>query len=154
MSVYLDHYLAVLSRIETGLGKALVAVGRHHPADAGVAHVCARMARECDDHARSIDAFARRHLRDASGGVEHAGAAAFAGPHGGGIGLLRDLHALYLLAADCEISWTIADRAAQAAGDAELAEVVARCRAETSGQVAWLRARIREVAGAAVAGGG
>ncbi|MFC3994342.1 hypothetical protein ACFOVU_00325 [Nocardiopsis sediminis] len=148
--MYLDHYLTVLSRTETGLGKALVAVGRHHVDDSGLAHTCARMARECDDHVRSLDAFARRHLRSAAEDVEHAGVAPFAGPQGGRIGLLRDLHALYLLAADCEISWTIADRAAQSAGDAELAEVVARCHAETSGQVAWLRSRIREVAGAAV----
>jgi hypothetical protein len=49
--------------------------------------------------------------------------------------VLRDLHDLYLMAAECDIVWTLVGQAAQGARDRELYEVVTTCEGETSIQL-------------------
>jgi hypothetical protein len=149
--MHVAEHLAVLHRAELGLGAALVRAGRAHPGDPDLAHLCARAARECDDHVRSLDAYARHADPAAAEEVEHTGPAPFGGPRTGGLGLLRDVLELYLMAADCEICWTVADQAAHATRDDGLAALVTRCHAETAGQVARLRERVRAAAARALA---
>jgi hypothetical protein len=70
----------------------------------------------------------------------------FTGTRSGGLGLLRDLHDLYLMATECDISWTVVGQAAQGARDTELLEVVQRCAGETAIQLQWLRTRMKQAA--------
>ncbi|MFG3419827.1 hypothetical protein [Micromonospora sp. NPDC048063] len=62
------------------------------------------------------------------------------------IGLLRDLQDLYLMAAECDIAWTVVGQAAYGARDEELLAVVERCEAETAIQLKWLRTRMKAAA--------
>ena len=57
--------------------------------------------------------------------------------------MLRDLHDLYLMATECEITWTLA---AQGARDADLLATAERCQGEISGQLSWLRTRMKQAA--------
>ncbi len=70
----------------------------------------------------------------------------FKGSREGGLGLLRELHDLYLMAAECEISWTLVGQAAKGARDDELDDAVGRCEDETATQMKWLRARMKQAA--------
>ncbi|MEU4398337.1 hypothetical protein [Micromonospora orduensis] len=63
-----------------------------------------------------------------------------------GIGLLRDLQDLYLLAAECDIAWTVVGQAAYGAREDELLAVVRRCEGETAIQLKWLRTRMKAAA--------
>ena len=60
--------------------------------------------------------------------------------------MLRDLQDLYLMAAECDLAWTVVGQAAQGARDAELLEVVQACGGETAMQMKWARSRIKEAA--------
>lgn len=62
------------------------------------------------------------------------------------MGLLRDLHDLYLMACECDISWTIVGQAAQGARDEDLLGVVTACEEETAIQLKWLRTRMKQAA--------
>ena len=62
------------------------------------------------------------------------------------LGLLRDLHDLYLIACECDIAWTLIGQAAQGARDRELLAVVQTCEAETAIQINWARSRMKEAA--------
>ncbi len=62
------------------------------------------------------------------------------------MGLLRDLHDLYLMASACDIAWTMIGQAAQGARDTELLEVVNSCEVETANQMKWLRTRMKQAA--------
>jgi hypothetical protein len=53
------------------------------------------------------------------------GAKLFGGTRGGGLGLLRDLHDLYLMATECEVTGTLVAQA---------------------GQLRWLRTRMKQAA--------
>ena len=64
----------------------------------------------------------------------------------GGLGLLRDLHDLYLLTCECDISWTLIGQAAQGARDRELMETVEACEGETDTQRRWLVTRMKQAA--------
>jgi hypothetical protein len=70
----------------------------------------------------------------------------FRGTRASGIGVLRDLHDLYLMAAECDICWTVIGQAAQGARDEDLLSVVRRCEGETAVQLKWLRTRMKQTA--------
>ena len=58
----------------------------------------------------------------------------------------RDLHDLYLMATECDVSWTLVGQAANGARDRELLEVVGACEGETATQLKWLRSRMKVAA--------
>jgi hypothetical protein len=64
----------------------------------------------------------------------------------GGLGLLRDLHDLYLMANACDISWTMIGQAAQGARDWELLETVNSSEGQTATQIKWLETRMKQAA--------
>jgi hypothetical protein len=72
--------------------------------------------------------------------------AIFGGSRQGALALLRDLHDLYLMATECELSWALVGQAAAAVRDTELSELVGRCDGDTSRQLKWLRTRMKQAA--------
>jgi hypothetical protein len=70
----------------------------------------------------------------------------FSEPRGGALGLLRDLHDPYLMAGECDISWTLVGHAAAGAHDTGLQDVVQRRAKETATQLAWLKTRMKQAA--------
>jgi hypothetical protein len=60
--------------------------------------------------------------------------------------LLRDLQDLYLMATECDITWTMVGQAAQGARDTDLVEVVKACEGETATQLKWLKTRMKQAA--------
>ncbi|MFC3979203.1 hypothetical protein [Streptosporangium jomthongense] len=144
--MHLAHYLGLLHRSQTELADAFREVGRGHRGEPDVHHVCERLAGQCDEHARRLAPFARRYSEKAPDEPERLHATLFSGTRTGGLGLLRDLHDLYLMAAECDISWTLIGQAAQGARDEDLLGVVEVCEKETAVQLLWLRTRMKQAA--------
>jgi hypothetical protein len=93
-----------------------------------------------------LEPFARRYAEEAPDEPERLHSELFGGTRTGGLGLLRDLHDLYLMATECDISWTVVGQAAQGARDSDLLAVVRDCEGETAIQLAWLRTRMKQAA--------
>jgi hypothetical protein len=144
--MHLAHYLGLLHRAQSSLGDAFGQVADAHRDEPDVFHTCRRLAGQCAEHARRLEPFARRYAEDAPDEPERLHSELFRGTRTGGIGLLRDLHDLYLMAAECDICWTIVGQAAQGARDEELLAVVRRCEGETAVQLKWLRTRMKQAA--------
>ncbi|MBW4716890.1 hypothetical protein [Saccharothrix obliqua] len=144
--MHLAHYLGLLHRAQLTLGDAFREVGAAHGDEPDVAEQCARQARRCDRHARDLEPFARRYAEDAPDEPERLHSELFRGTRTGGLGLVRDLHDLYLMATECELCWTVVGQAAQGLRDAGLFAVVRRWEGETAIQVKWLRTRIKQAA--------
>lgn len=142
----LAHYLGLLHRAQEELAKAFREVGEGHRDEHDVFHQCQRLAKQCDAHAESLAPFARRYGEDAPDEPERLHSTLFEGTREGPLGLLRDLHDLYLMACECDITWTLVGQAAQGARDAELLEVVQTCEGETATQLKWLKSRMKEAA--------
>jgi hypothetical protein len=142
----LAHYLGLLHRSQTELARAFREVGDAHVDEADVLHMTAKLATQCDRHAERLAPFAERYGEDADDEPERLHGELFRGPRSGGLGLLRDLQDLYLMANECDVAWTVVGQAAQGARDVELLEVVTGCEQETAAQVRWIRARMKEAA--------
>jgi hypothetical protein len=144
--MHLAHYLGLLHRTQTTLGDAFGQVADAHRDEADVFHTCRRLAGQCAEHARRLEPFARCYAEDAPDEPERLHSELFRGTRSGGVGLLRDLHDLYLMAAECDMCWTVVGQAAQGARDEELLAVVRRCEGETAIQLKWLRTRMKQAA--------
>jgi hypothetical protein len=142
----LAHYLGLLHRAQEQLAKAFREIGEGHADEQDVYHQCQRLARQCDAHAEALKPFADRYGEEADDEPERLHSTLFEGAREGPLGLLRDLHDLYLMASECDITWTLVGQAAQGARDTELLEVVQRCEGETSTQLKWLKSRMKEAA--------
>jgi hypothetical protein len=104
------------------------------------------MARQCDAHVAAIGPFADRYGEQAEDEPERLHSDLFRGSRQGGLGLLRDLHDLYLMASESDISWTVIGQAAQGARDTDLRDAVDACEHDTTVQLAWLRTRMKSAA--------
>ena len=59
---------------------------------------------------------------------EHLLSDLFGGPRGGPLGLLRDLHDLYLASTESDICWTLITQGARGARDIELLDIAIQMR--------------------------
>ena len=142
----LAHYLGLLHRSQTELANAFREVATGHRDEADVFHMCERLARQCDAHAQRLEPFAQRYQEEANDEPERLHRVLFEKTRAGSLGLLRDLHDLYLMAAECDISWTLIGQAAQGARDRDLLDVVQACEGETALQLAWISTRMKAAA--------
>jgi hypothetical protein len=144
--MHLAHYLGLLRRSEQELGKAFREVGEGHPDEVDVFHTCQKLAKECDEHADRLAPFADRYGEDAPAEPERLHSELFSGARTGGLGLLRDLHDLYLMACEADMAWTLVGQGAQGARDTDLLEVVHDCESETAVHLKWLSTRMKQAA--------
>lgn len=142
----LAHYLGLLHRSQTELARAFREVAAAHGEESDVTFLCERLARECDRHAERLAPFAARYGEQADDEPERLHSELFAGTRSGPLGLLRDLHDLYLIATECDISWTLVGQAAQGARDTDLLAVVQECEQDTAIQLKWLTTRMKQAA--------
>src|SRR3954449_2480241 len=143
----LGHYLDLLARSERELADAFAAVGEAHSEEADVAHLAERLGAQSAQHADALQPFLGDYRQQTGDDEpERLHATLFDGPRTGSLALLRDLHDLYLMASECDITWTLVGQAARGARDDELSEVVGRCEGETAIQMKWLRTRMKAAA--------
>jgi hypothetical protein len=142
----LAHYLALLHRGQADLAAAFRRVAEAHADEPDVATLGHRLAGQCDRHAELLRPLRDRYREDAPAEPDGLFSDRFGGPRTGPLGLLRDLHDLYVMAAECDVCWTLVGQAGQGARDLELVDVVRRCEGETATQLAWLRTRLKQAA--------
>jgi hypothetical protein len=144
--MHVAHYLGLLHKAQVDLADAFRQVRDAHAEEADVFHTCEKLAKECDAHAERLQPFAERYGEDAPDEPDRLYSELFRGTRTGGLGLLRDLHDLYLMACECDMAWTLVGQAAQGLRDGELLEVVTTCEGETEMQLKWLRTRMKQAA--------
>jgi hypothetical protein len=146
LNVQVAHYLGLLHRAQCNLAAAFREVADAHADEVDVFHLCHRLARRCDAHAERLAPFASRYGEDAPAEPDRLHAEIFTGSREGPLGLLRDLHDLYVMAAQCDIAWTLVGQAAKGLRDDDLLGVVEACEEETAVQLKWLRTRMKQAA--------
>jgi hypothetical protein len=144
--MHLAHYLGLLHKAEDNLARAFRDVGEAHADEPDVLRICERMARQCATHVDTLGPFVDRYGEDAPDEPDRLHSDLFQGTRSGGLGLLRDLHDLYLMACQSDISWTMIGQAAQGARDGDLLDTVNACQHDTGTQLAWIRTRMKAAA--------
>ena len=144
--MHLAHYLGLVHRSELVLADSFRQVASAHGDEPDVSVLCQKLARQCDQHAAQLAPFVDRYGEEAPQEPERLHSDLFGGTRTGGLGLLRDLHDLYLMASEVDISWTLVGQAAQGARDKALFETVTSCEKQTTTQLQWLRTRMKQAA--------
>jgi hypothetical protein len=144
--MHLASYLGLLHQSELELAKAFVEVAKAHGHEPDVHVLCLRFAEQGTRHAEALAPFVDRYGEDKPAEPERLHSELFGGTRGGGLGLLRDLHDLYLMATECEVTWALVGQAAQGARDRDLLDTVEGCEGEVAAQLKWLRTRMKQAA--------
>ncbi len=144
--MHLANYLGYLHRAELNLAEGFGKVGEAYAEEADVYHTCNTLAKQCETHAQRLEPFVERYGEEKPEEPENLYHELFDETRSGGLGLLRDLQDLYLMANACAISWTVIGQAAQGARDRELLETVNACEGQTATQIKWLRTRMKQAA--------
>jgi hypothetical protein len=144
--MHLPHYLAVLEQAELELAHAFREVGDGHAEEVDVYHLTRLLGEQCDAHAEQLGPFVRRYRDATPDEPDRLHSEIFRGTRGGSLGLLRDLHDLYLMATECDLVWTLVAQGAQGARDEQLFALVGRCKGETAMQLQWLKTRLKQAA--------
>ena len=144
--MHLATYIGLVDEGERTLAESFRQVAEGHAQDADVVHLCERFAVQCDSHREQLAPVVARYGEERQQEPERLHAQGLDGARSGGVGLLRDLHDLYLLVSYLDIAWTVVGQAAKAVRDEDLQNVVSWCEKETSAQLSWLRTRMKEAA--------
>jgi hypothetical protein len=144
--MHLANYLDLVHRAELALANAYREVADAHGDEPDIKSLCHKLASECDRHAAKLKPFVDRYSEEAPEKPERLHSDLFGGTREGGLGLLRDLHDLYLMATEVDISWIVIKQAAQGARDRDLIQTVNDCDKETEIQLRWLETRIKQAA--------
>jgi hypothetical protein len=144
--MHLANYLGYLRRAELDLAEGFRKVADGHAEEADVYHTCNTLAKQCETHAERLELFVDRYGEKAPEEPENLYHEFFDETRSGGLGLLRDLHDLYLMANACDISWIMIGQAAQGARDRDLLETVNTCEGQTATQIKWLKTRMKQAA--------
>jgi hypothetical protein len=144
--VHLATYLGLLENGSSTLAASYRQVAEGHSDEADVHRLCLQFADQCDRHQERLRPVVARYGSHPAGEPERLHADGLAETRTGGVGLLRDLHDLYLLATYLDLAWTLVGQAGKGARDTELGDIVDRCAGEIEGQLAWLRTRTKAAA--------
>lgn len=144
--MHLATYLGLLETGERTLADSYREVAQGHPQEADVFHTCLKLADQCDTHVEALGPLVERYGEHPAGEPERLHAQGLSGARSGSLGLLRDLHDLYLLAGYLDIAWTLVGQAAKGARDTEAVSVVDRCAHQTETQMKFLKTRMKQAA--------
>src|SRR5215218_8652614 len=103
--MHLANYLGLVHKAEIELAEAYRQVAEEHSRESDVHRQCLVFAGQCNLHAERLLPFAQRYGEDAPSEPERLHSDLFKGTRSGGLALLRDLHDLYLMATEVDISW-------------------------------------------------
>jgi hypothetical protein len=142
----LSSYLNMVHRAESELAEALLDVAKHHRDEPDVYEACKLLAKWSQAHVEKLGPFRTRYGEEAESEPKKLHHSLFKGPRSGGIGLLRDLHDLYLMATETHLSWTVLGMASMGLKDKPLELACAELGQETERQMAWLLTRMKQAA--------
>ena len=128
------------------MAKSYRQVAEGHAEEADVKRICEQFATQCDHDEELLRPFTKRYGSHPSGEPERLHADGLSKTRSGGLGLLRDLHDLYLLASYLDMAWTLVGQAAKGARDLELIEAIDQCAKQTEAQQKWLTTRLKAAA--------
>jgi hypothetical protein len=144
--MHLANYLCYLHRAELNLAEGFRKVADGHAEEVDIYHIYNTLPKQCETHAEKLSPFVERYGEEKPKEPERLYHELFDEIRSGGLGLLRDMQDLYLMANACDISWTMIGQAAQGVHDRELLEAVNACEGQTATQIKWLKTRMKQAA--------
>lgn len=142
-------YLGLLRSAEEQLATAFETVGKQHAVEIDVLQMCKLFSSWSLNHAENIKQLIEKYGEEKDDEPADLYAALIE-TRMGALGLLRNLHGLWLMASEVEMCYMILLQAAQALRDTELELSCRQFGTETYRQKSWLTTRIKHAASQAL----
>ncbi|MCC3160113.1 molybdopterin oxidoreductase [Hymenobacter sp. 15J16-1T3B] len=144
--MHLPHYLGLLDHSEKQITKAFEQVARHHHDEPDIEQMCQKLSAWSREHRGKLVPFLQRYFETSSSEPARLKQQLLAPPRHGALGLIRDLHDLWLLTQEVQLCWTVIHQATLALRDEELKATCEFCSSRTKRQTDWLLGRIKQAA--------
>jgi hypothetical protein len=146
--MHIQDYLQLVLNSEKQMAEAFNKVAGHHNDEPDIFFTCQMLAKWSERHVEAIEPFRKKYFEHAgkTKEAERLNQVLFKDPRKGALALLRDLHDLWLLTKEIEISWKVILQGAKALRDKELISTCLSLAAETKRQSDWLQTRIKQAA--------
>lgn len=142
--MHLATYIGIVHSAEQQLARALKMVAEKHKAEPDIEHMCKKLACWSERHEKGLYPFIEKYQEDRSSAEPERLESLFKKSRTGSLGMLRDLHDLWLLTQEVRISWKVIIQAAQGLRDKDLEEACKEFQEETNRQEIWLLTRIKQ----------
>lgn len=142
----LTHYLGLLHVCEQRLAEAFQLVAAHHEIEPDIVSTCHLLAGWSMQHVKQLAPIVEKYGEQKEEEPDNLLSTLFHGPRKGGLGLMRDLHDVWLLSQEARFAWTIVLQSALALRDKDMEAICTTCGNETDRQIAWLRTRVKQAA--------
>ncbi len=135
-------YLGLLEASEKELVDTFRVMAEHHRDDRDIAVISQMMAGWSQQLVESIGPMLQRYGMEKEDEPEQLKTDIFRGPRKGPLGTLRDLHDLWLLINEADISWMVLLQSAKGLRDREFIQVCEQGRKQTKRQLDWTLHRL------------
>ena len=142
--LHVPHYLGLLLSSKKRLAKHYAFLAARHENEPAILDGCTLFAKWSAAHVRDLEKLPERYGSASVADAKEPDS--FSGTRPGGLGLLRDLHDLWLMVNDAHLSITILVQAARALRDNKMAATLIEIGLETDRQIAWIDTHIKTIA--------
>jgi len=144
--MHVGNYLGMLHENEKRLAEAFDTVAKHHQTEPDIVAACHLLSSWSHLQVQDVKPLIERYGEQKSKEPDKLISTLFHGPRSGGLGLMRDLHDIWLLAQEARFILTSLIQAALALRDKKMEEICTRLSQQTNRQLSWLQTRVKQAA--------
>lgn len=148
MPMHVQDYLQLVLNSEKQMADAFSKVAEHHKDEPDIYFMCLNLSSWSEQHVRHLEPLRMKYEEHAgkTKEPERLSQTLFKEPRKGPVALLRDLHDLWLITKEIEISYKVLLQAARALRDTELETLILNQSSNTKRQSDWLLTRVKQAA--------
>jgi hypothetical protein len=144
--MHIGNYLELLHKSEEDLAKAYHLVAKEHGDEPDVYEQCQLQASWCEHSVEELKPFINKYSKERNKEPDRMMRTLFSEPRKGSMALLRDLHDLWLIASETQLSCIILRQAADGLRDKELTALCSKIEKYSKRQLSWLLTRMKSAA--------
>lgn len=144
--MHIGNYIELVHKSESDLQSALLQVGTHHADEPDILQTCKLLAQWSGGLVAQLAPFVKKYGEEKDTEPDRLMHDLFEKPRSGPMGLLRDLHDLWLMAQEGKVCSVLLRQAATALHDKELEAVCHDIEHYAERQAAWLLTRMKSAA--------
>jgi hypothetical protein len=144
--MHIGKYIDLVHRTEIDLAKAFRKVSEAHSDEPDVYQTCQLLATWSDQLAKEMAGFSSKYNEEKDDEPDRLTQTLLKETRKGGMALQRDLHDLYLVAAEVQVCCIVLKQGADGLRDKELTNACDEVEKQTKRQQAWLTTRMKAAA--------
>ena len=144
--MHVGNYIELVHKSEEDLAKAYHLVAKEHGKEPDVAEQCKLQASWSEHLVEELKPFVKKYSEEKNKEPDRLFRTLFDKPRPGSLGLIRDLHDLWLIACETQLCCIILRQAADGLRDEGLSSLCTKIEKTSKRQESWLLTRVKAAA--------